>query len=400
MKKLYLLVDEWDNDRNFIGGEMDLICDRYDVTVICNSAKTMLNSRASYHIYERGPKISAMTGLFRMLFDPDAWKELSRVLNEKTGKWAKLSEMIRFYLNSYMFARYMRTKGFMERDAIYYSYWFFWKCYALTHEIDKYPGSRVLTRTHQYDLYDHALASGYQPFKESMDEKLYSIVFIAEYGRDYYLKKYNRILSDKYKLFYLGTKDPGPTEKYTRKHKMTLVSCSSIIERKRVYRIAEALSLIEDMCIEWIHFGSGTGENELKALTKELLDGKENISYDLKGYVNNEELHDFYHKYQVDAFVSASASEGNPVSVMEAMSYGIPIIAANVCNFSNMISGCGILVSPECGKEELAKAVTEMFGMSVNEYLKLRNNSHARWEKDFNADINNRRFVEEVLGRM
>ncbi len=400
MRKLYLLMDEWDNDRNFLGGELDLLCDRYDVTIICNSASVMKNDRASYHIYRRGSVLPAVAGFLRMLTDGDFYGEVSRVLKEKTGKGVKLSETIRFYLNAYMFSRYMKKNGFLEDGAIYYSYWFFWKCYAITHEIDKYPNSRVFTRTHQYDLYDHALASGYQPFKEPMDEKLECIVFIAEYGLDYYLKKYNKEKSDKYKLYYLGTHSAETLRAYRRKEPLVLVSCSSIIERKRVTRIAEALALVDDVNIRWIHFGSGTGEEELRNLSHRLLDGKDNISYELKGYVKNEALHDFYRENRIDAFITSSSSEGNPVSVMEAMSYGIPVIAPNICNFANMINDCGILVSAECTGEELAAAITEMFRMPEDRYLKLRDKSRVRWQNDFDADVNNLKFVGEVVGRM
>ncbi len=400
MRKLYLLMDEWDNDRNFLGGELDLLCDRYDVTIICNSASVMKNDRAAYHIYRRGSVLPAVTGFLRMLTDPDFYGELGRVLKEKAGKGVKLSETVRFYLNAYMFARYMKKNGFLEDGAIYYSYWFFWKCYAITHEINKYPNSRVFTRTHQYDLYDHALASGYQPFKLPMDEKLECIVFIAEYGRDYYLKKYDKEKGDKYKLYYLGTRSADKLTEYRRQDPLTLVSCSSIIERKRVARIAEALALVDDVNIRWIHFGSGAGEEELRNLSRRLLDCKDNISYELKGYVKNEVLHDFYRVNTVDAFITASSSEGNPVSVMEAMSYGIPVIAPDICNFANMINGCGILVSAECTGEELAAAIREMFKMPEDKYLKLRDKSRAGWQVDFDADVNNLKFVEEVVGRM
>ncbi len=411
MKKLYLMVDEWDNDRNFVGRELELIKKKYDVTVICNSASVILDPDVRYSIYIRPPRITAISNALKMIFDPDAWEEIRRVLKDRPHRLAKLSEVIRFYINADLFRSFMKKNGFLEDDAIYYSYWYFWKCYAVTHEIDKYHGSRVITRTHEYDLYDYTSPSGYQPFKEAMDRKLDCVVFIAEHGMEYYFAKYGRKKSDKYKLYYLGTKDPA---KYGRDDEITaadvepagmqdddqyfvLVSCSSIIERKRVTRIAEALGKIDDTRIRWVHFGTGDKEAELKKQCEDSLQKKNNIIYELKGYVRNDELHKFYRNNKIDAFIIASSSEGNPVSVMEAMSYGIPVIAPSICNFPNMIADCGILVSGECPAEELADAIKSIVGMDRGSIEVLRSNARRCWEEKFDSDKNDRRFVDEVL---
>lgn len=412
MKKLYLLLDEWDNDRNFVGKELELISDRYDVTVICNSATVMLNPKVKYSIYKRPRKIFAAVSLMKMLADPDAWREIGRVFKEAGNRAAKLSETVRFYINADMFRSYMKKRGFFEDNVIYYSYWYFWKCYAVTHEIDKFSGSRVITRTHEYDLYDYTSPSGYQPFKESMDDKLDAVVFIAEHGMDYYLEKYHKEPGKKYKLYRLGTAGNAvwrasdsqikqrSKEAETINRVFTLVSCSSIIERKRVYRIVEALGLIDDISIRWFHFGSGEQEDEIRKLSADLIGNKQNIEYELKGYVRNEELHDYYRSNYVDAFVTASSSEGNPVSVMEAMSYGIPVIAPSICNFPNMIKDCGITVPETCEAGELADAIRKLANMTADEITELRDNARKCWDDKFNADRNNRRFVEEVLDKL
>ena len=105
-------------------------------------------------------------------------------------------------------------------------------------------------------------------------------------------------------------------------------------------------------------------------------------------------------KYRPDAFINVSVSEGNPVSVMEALSYGIPVIAPAICNFPKMIPDCGILVSKQCDAQELSDSIRSIARMSEEEVKLLRRNAYKCWDDKFNADKNNRIFVEKVIDRL
>ncbi len=407
MKKLYLLLDEWDNDRNFVSGELEVICGKYDVEVICNSAVSNLDERIKYHIYKRPSKLYAAASLVRGIIDKDLWNELSNAVHYISDTHStlagRLSEAVRFYINADLFRRFMKIQGCLENGAIYYSYWNFWKCYAVTHETDEYPDSRVISRIHGYELYDEQIPSGYQPFKEAMDSKLDRLIFVSETGRDHYIKKFKRTENSKYGLYLLGTVNTMTDEETARsvscdhQDEFLLVSCSRIDKIKRVGLIADALSLIDDVKIRWVHFGSGILEDEVRAGAEILLGERENISFDHEGFVGNEVIHEFYKDRHPDVFINVSSSEGNPVSVMEALSYGIPVIAPAICNFPNMIQDCGLLVSEECRAEELAEAIRKFAHMPDDEIVRLRSNARKCWEEKFDAEKNNRKFVEEVI---
>lgn len=407
MRKLYLLLDEWDNDRNFVGRELELICSKYDVTVICNSAVTDLETKASYHIYKRPSKIHAVASMIKGIADRELWHELLNAVRYRSDVHStlsgRISEALRFYMNADLFRRYMKKQGCFENGAIYYSYWNFWKCYAVTHDIYKYPASRVISRIHGYELYDEQIPSGYQPFKEAMDSKLSRLVFISETGREHYLRKFKKTDCDKYGLYLLGTCNLMTREEILKpvlrddRDEFVLVSCSRIDKIKRVGHIVDALSVIDGIKIKWIHFGSGDLADEVMKKAENLLDGRENISYVFKGTVDNCKIHDFYGKQHPDAFINVSSSEGNPVSVMEALSYGIPVIAPAVCNFPSMLSDCGILVSDECGAGELANAIVTLAQMNDEKMRQLRDKARSCWEEKFDAGKNNIRFVEEVI---
>ena len=64
------------------------------------------------------------------------------------------------------------------------------------------------------------------------------------------------------------------------------------------------------------------------------------------GYVPNVEIMQFMEESNVDVFINLSTSEGVPVSIMEAQSYGIPVIATNVGGTGEIIDkDNGILLS-------------------------------------------------------
>ena len=120
-----------------------------------------------------------------------------------------------------------------------------------------------------------------------------------------------------------------------------LVSCSELVPVKRVHLIIDILRHIETP-LRWVHFGDGRLMPELKTRVKELPD---NINYELRGYVPNQGVLEFYQKNEVDLFVNVSESEGIPVSIMEAISFGIPILATDVGGVHEIVTDkTGVLV--------------------------------------------------------
>ena len=66
-------------------------------------------------------------------------------------------------------------------------------------------------------------------------------------------------------------------------------------------------------------------------------------------------LVDWYRRNRVDLFISLSSSEGLPVSMMEAISFGIPILATDVGGVSEIVKrATGRLVSVDDPPELVA----------------------------------------------
>ena len=139
---------------------------------------------------------------------------------------------------------------------------------------------------------------------------------------------------------------------------VVLVSCSNLVDVKRVHLIIRALMRCRPK-VHWYHFGDGELREKLEAKAKALPD---HVKYTFMGYRANEEVQRFYAEHSIDAFLNVSQSEGIPVSVMEAESYGIPIVATDVGGTSEIVHNGenGILLKVDFTDGDLLSAIRDV----------------------------------------
>jgi glycosyltransferase involved in cell wall biosynthesis len=94
----------------------------------------------------------------------------------------------------------------------------------------------------------------------------------------------------------------------------------------------------------------------MKELADELL--PKNILYNFLGFLPTNEVYLYYKNKPIDVFLNVSASEGLPVSIMEAQSCGIPVIATAVGGTPEIVNEkVGILLSPNPTPEEIGSTI-------------------------------------------
>ena len=98
---------------------------------------------------------------------------------------------------------------------------------------------------------------------------------------------------------------------------------------------------------------------------------KNNIDYNFLGRISNLELFSYYKDNYIDLFMNLSSSEGIPVSIMEAMSFGIPVIATNVGGTAEIVNiDNGYLLSPNPLLEEVAEAISTYYYLNDEETIR------------------------------
>ena len=247
----------------------------------------------------------------------------------------------------------------------------------------------TLVRFHRTDLYEYA-KGGYIPFRDYAFPSIDRFLPISLDGERYLLRNYPVLVNEKQiRICRLGVFDNGINpERSTDGTVFHLVSCSYMVPVKRISLIIEALKSI-DFQLKWTHIGTGNLHSQLKNSAAEL---PTNIQVEFTGAFSNKEVLKFYQQNHVDLFINVSASEGVPVSIMEALSFGIPVIATNVGGTSEIVDNqVGELLKTDISADEIAKTIQLLASQNLAE---LRKNARNRWNDISNAEKNYSQFVE------
>lgn len=277
---------------------------------------------------------------------------------------------------------------FDEGSTIY----FYWsdKSALLAPFIKKKNRCKIIARFHGTDLYEEA-KGGYIPFRKILFKSIDMACPISENGKKYLMENYKNFALPKIVVSRLGVLERGKNPTNTT-HIFQLVSCSNVIPIKRVILIAQALQYI-DFQLKWTHIGGGNLFEELKNEVKKM---PKNIEVDLKGILPNAHVINLYRNQPFDLFINVSASEGIPVSIMEAMSFGIPALATDVGGVSELVNeDNGRLIASEITPQQLANEIKD-FLMNVALQQK-RENARNFWNLNFNGKKNYNEFIKLAL---
>ncbi len=272
----------------------------------------------------------------------------------------------------------------------YYSFWFnIWVLYLSL--IKKKTDLKVVTRAHGGD-YDEDQTKIFFPFRSFQLKNISVISPVSEFGVNYLKEKYpfSQAIIEK---SYLGVRSYSNNPLKTE-NKFTLVSCSSLIKLKRTELIVEILKHA-DFEINWLHFGDGPLRERFLDKVKEL---PSNVSFDFKGHITNENLLDFYKTNSVDLVINVSESEGIPVSLMEAISFGIPVMGTAVCGVPEIVcEQTGFLIPKDFNSQKVAAILNDYHKSTTDQKKQLRRSALDYWSKKFNLQVNYEKFFETYL---
>ncbi len=271
-----------------------------------------------------------------------------------------------------------------------YSYWM--EGGATTFAILKKKGviPGFVSRIHGYDLYEYRRAGNYIPFRHFQMKMVHEVYTVSRMGQQYLTRKTR--WPEKVKLSYLGVKDHGDNP-WDPGSPLVLVSVANLIPIKRIHLIVEILRQL-DLEVQWIHFGDGRLKEQLLESCKTF---PPNVQYEFKGQIGNEALMSWYRQHPVHLLISVSETEGLPVSMMEAISFGIPVMGTDVGGVKEIVtSQTGFLIEKDFDPTDAAAKIRTFRNSDQNSDA-FRKGVKDYWRSNFDAASNYQQFAENIL---
>lgn len=400
---MYLITHDFPyghTEDSFVKPEYAYLRDKFHVTVIAaqtgNVEETVCDSSVEACIIPATQSLpDKLISFVRFLCEKDCYIEIAAIIRDRQQVFRRMYRALMFGTAAETFYRRFKKKIGLNQNtnALFYFYWFDYKCFGLAMHKHQYPNIKIIARTHGYDLYDYRELYGRQFFKPQTDAKLEKLIFAAQFAKDYYLERYGKQDSDKYPLHRLGVADKDMTSESRRdayKEEFLLLSCSNAVALKRVDLIIDGLSAITDKKIKWVHIGGGDELDRLRETAQKKLSGKDNIQYEFTNTLPNDKVNRFYKDHYVSCFITTTSTEGgSPVSVQEALSFGVPIITSAVGELRQMASGNGILLAENPTGAEVGRAVEHMVDIyGAEEYFTMCERSLQIFRDKFDANRN------------
>lgn len=291
---------------------------------------------------------------------------------------------------------WLSTNKVSASEVIAYTFWFDEISMGLGLAKDTLP-LRVVSRAHGYDLYEELY--GDWPCRPRAIELMDGLFSVSEVGSAYLFEKYPQF-REKYETFLLGVPEPQGISKPSTDGVLRVVSCSMLYDIKRVDLLLDgvvrAANKRSAQMINWQHFGGRTDECK-RFLQRIAVEFPSNADGFFPGFIPQMELIQNYITNPVDVFVNVSSTEGTPVSIMEAISCGIPVIATAVGgNVEIVREKNGLLLSANPTPGEIADALLSVCDHR-EAWLKKRQGSREVWQERYNETTNFEAFAQKLV---
>ncbi len=378
---------------NFFESELEGIAKKYDEVYIVTANCSKKNPEVLKYLPENCKAISAerrsvkkdlIFGILKMPFCSFFYRELGEITKQKRKFIPALKRLVycgAYYLGIVHCLPKIKDKIPLEKDdnVVIMSYWLSYIAAAAIKfkKVLNREDIKVVSRAHgPADIINLMTPNRFYPFQQFVLNKLDGVLAISDSGRDYLKSLSPR--PEIIKRIYIGSY--GSDEYIERKREpFTVMTCANFFVHKRVGIVAEAIKILEKKIpdIRWVHFGDGPLRESIETACAPI---SKNVV--LKGNQPHDVLLSYLKEGEASVFVSASAAEGLPVSIMEAIAYSVPVVATdvNATNEAVITDKTGILVEADITPERLAESIYKIYEMSDEDYKNLCHGAYSHWQ--------------------
>ncbi|MBO6171569.1 MAG: glycosyltransferase [Desulfovibrio sp.] len=292
--------------------------------------------------------------------------------------------------------RLILERGLHRRPLVLYAFWFLPVVAGAWMLRREFPHMRLVSRLHGIDLYGFQSPGGYLPFRFWRARMADVFAPCSQRGYDYLAAE--GVPAAKLTRRYLGVPAAARTAAASPGEGLHLVSCSFAEPVKRLPLLARSLVALArrhpEVRLHWHHVGDGPQFGEVKAAVGA---APANLRCTLHGRMSVGESRKFFEGEAaggLDGLLCVSASEGLPVSMMEAQTAGLPIVSTDVGGVAEIASpGTGLLLPADFSQEQFDAAVLALRDQKKPE---LREAVARQGRERFSLE-NYRVFITDVL---
>jgi glycosyltransferase involved in cell wall biosynthesis len=261
-------------------------------------------------------------------------------------------------------------------------------------------GRRFIVRFHGGDLYSHRRRSGILATQPRIIERANLVLTVSDDGNAY-LRKHYPAASQKIVTMRLGVPAqrraaPSP------EHVFRIGSISYAVPVKRLDFLLEVVHILsKDLPnVEWVHLGDGPSIPQLLKRVDAL-----GLSSQVQFLGHLEPgRHGLYPAIEgagLDIICNVSSFEGIPVALMEAASFGIPLLALDTGGNREIIEACsGILLPLDSSPDEVA---AELLAFAKNGAITretARASAQTGQRRHFDSATNSRALLQFIYQTM
>jgi colanic acid/amylovoran biosynthesis glycosyltransferase len=383
----------------YVDIEIEMICNHFEKVYVIpisieKSIERILPKNAV--LVDSNFQPSPLSAIFKAVFSLLYWKEILLAFRHKKLSKALFKHLTLQHSKVSFLLKILKSILLEDRKVKWvYSHWLLEGVYAAA-QLKEAFDFVLVTKAHSLDI------NNYIPFIENAVKQINQIHFISDLGKQYFNTNHAfQVPQSKQFVSRLGIVNGLPLKDYHTSVPFKIISVSYIYPLKRVDLILEAISKITDFEIEWHHIGAyyANHTQAIKSKAENLLKDKSNIKIVWLGDFSIPQVYEHYKNNDFDLFISASSSEGIPVSMMECMSFGIPVFSTDVGGVKEIIEHGinGYLVDSNPTSDTLAKTINLHHGLLEQDRSNMRLRAFQKWKNTYNADINFKQFLELAI---
>ncbi len=417
-KTLVLFVSSYPSPigEMFIENELKILQDKFDKIWIIQTKFLenynyfrlfRPNNSEKKIIYES--KINKAQSIVRFFLSNYFFSEISTILKtfpKKLFNYKIYKDLIYYYLGSekkkYWLKNFITDNNIDLKTTLFYTYWCDENTFLLSRYNREIAKIDYITRLHNWDLYFERQNSKHQPFRNLIFNNSFKTIPISKHGENYCISKITNLLKSRFRTSYLGVEnfDTNPQYKYTSYKEETyglkILTISFISPIKGLENLIHSLGKIKDIELHWNHIGWGESayENEIKNQVAQLITNNQNIKVTFHGKLSPSNIQDFLENKPIDLMINCSAKEGIPVTLMEAASAGIPILAYRIDGIPEIVMDNynGFLVDPSL--KDFSAEIQKFHHLKKEDKKRMSENAQTMQRNNFNAVTNYNKFIE------